>query len=184
MRTLISLLLVLAGAYSLYQFTVRSTLPKERATTIDYKSRPAVSDLGENYPVNALLAAGAIWGIGLGLFLAMTTAPQYQSTPQEGLYHKRRRGGAIARIFLLNTLLAGTFIDLAYCGVAYAGTSVSRYVGLFYGAAALQLALGVLLFIMAVCEKPKGKLSLVVGTLLYLTVLVTWILTYMWGKQG
>lgn len=188
MRTLISLILVLAGAYSLYQFTVRSTLPTERATTIDYKARPAVSDLGENYPVNALLATGAIWGIGLGLFLALTTAPRYQSAGEGGLYQKRRRGGAVARIFLLNAALAGTFIDLAYIGVAYGsagvGETVHRHVGIFFGAAAFQLGVGLLLLILALCEKPKGKLSLVLGILFYLTALATWILTYAWGKQG
>ncbi len=188
MRTLTSLLLILAGSYCLYQFTVRTTLPEERSKTIDYKARPAVSDLGENYPVNALLATGALWGILLGLFLALTTAPKFQPAGDGALYQKRRKGGAIARIFLLNAALAGTFIDLAYVGVAYTPSgpeeAVTRYVGLFFGVAALQLAIGLLLLILALCEKPKGKLSLILGILLYLTAVGTWILTYLWGKQG
>ena len=153
MRTLISLILVLLGTFSLYQFSVRTTLPQEINSTIDYKARPALSDLGANYPVNGLLAAGALWGIGLGLFLALSTAPKFQSAGEGGLYKKSRRPGAIARIFLLNGALAGTMIDLAYVGAVYAPASAeeaaTRYVGLFFGAAALQLAVGLLLFILA-----------------------------------
>ena len=96
MRTLISIILVLLGTFSLYQFSVRTTLPGEISSTIDYKARPPLSDLGANYPVNGLLAAGALWGIGLGLFLALSTAPKFQSAGEGGLYKKTRRRGAIA----------------------------------------------------------------------------------------
>ena len=185
MRTLISLLLVLAGTYSLYQFSLRTTPQAEQTSTVEYKARPALSDLGENYPINGLLAAGAFWGIGLGLFLALTTGPRFYSAGEGGLYQKRRRGGAIARIFLLNAALAGTMIDLAYIGAVYApagaGESVQRHVGLFFGAAALQLGIGLLLLIMALFEKPKGKFSLFLGSLFYLMALGTWILTCVWG---
>ncbi len=158
MRTLTSLILVLLGTFCLYQFSVRTTLPQEISSTIDYKARPALSDLGANYPINGLLAAGALWGIGLGLFLALSTAPRFEGT-EGGLYRKTRRPGMVSRIFLLNGALAGTMIDLAYVGAVYApagaGESVTRYIGLFYGAAALQLAVGILLFILALCEKQK-----------------------------
>jgi hypothetical protein len=186
MRTLISLILVLLGTFSLYQFSVRTTLPQEINSTIDYKARPALSDLGANYPVNGLLAAGALWGIGLGLFLALSTAPKFQSAGEGGLYKKSRRPGAIARIFLLNGALAGTMIDLAYVGAVYApassGEAATQFVGLFFGAAALQLAVGLLLFILALCEKQKGKWSLFLGTLIYLAALASWIMTFVWGK--
>ena len=94
----------------------------------------------------------------------------------------------VSRIFLLNGALAGTMIDLAYVGAVYApagaGESVTRYIGLFYGAAALQLAVGILLFILALCEKQKGKWSLSLGSIIYIAALASWIMTYLWGNQG
>ena len=153
MKRIAGAVLMIAGAVFLYLFVARAMYAARGMMGSGFDANLPLQALGHEYPTDALLFLGAIWGFILGLGLVLI--------PEEAA-----RGGRIARVMLLNALFL-----LSSLFVAYIGGKVKADAGLVavFGVVALaQSALGFFLMIFALFEKPKGVASLLLGLPLYL----------------
>jgi hypothetical protein len=114
--------------------------------------------LGHDYPRDAMLLLGALWGFLLGLGLIL---PPASPEGQPG-------GGKIALAMLLNALLLVSSLFVAYIGGKLGDPANMPTVALFGIIALVQGALGVILLILAIFEKPKGIVPLMLGVPVYL----------------
>ena len=126
--------------------------------------------LGHEYPADALLFLGALWGFVLGLGLILT--------PEEA-----SKGGRIARVMLLNGLLLLSSLFVAYIGGKTAGVDAG-VIAVFGMVALAQSALGFFLLIFALFEKPKGVASLLFGVPVYLLGVGTGLYTLLVPGRG
>lgn len=169
MRKLLGTLLVAAGAVSLFLFAVRGTADAAGLQVPVWKLPLAA--LGRSFPNDAGWLMGGLWGLGLGVsFLVLAGS---------------KPGGTVARIFLANALLILTMLAIGAIG-ARVVTDETRaefvpIIGIFFGTALLQIGAGLILFILAVFERPKGIASLLVGTAVYLSAAAVGVLSFLWG---
>lgn len=157
MKRIFGALLLLGGAFLLYVFTTRALFHGRESIGSAYNVMLPLSLIGADYPTGALLLAGAFWSMILGLWCVITG--------DEGA-SANLRGGRIARIMLVNALLL-----LSTLGVAYIGArdhKDSLLVAVFGLVALAQAAVGLLLLILSLFERPKGIASLIFGAAIYL----------------
>jgi len=171
MRRSLGTTLVLAGAVSLFFFAVRGTLDARGADLPTWKL--PFTSLGRDYPSDGGLLIAGIWGIGLGVgILGMAGS---------------RPGGTVARIFLANALLILTMLGLGAIGArAVTGDTRQEFVpliGVFFGTALLEIGAGLILFILALFERPRGTVSLMVGSAVYASAATLGVLAFLWGTQ-
>lgn len=146
-------ILMVAGGIFLYLFVGRAMYAARGMMGAGFDPNLPLAALGREYPTDALLFLGAVWGFLLGLGLILS--------PEEGF-----KGGRVARVMLLNALLLLSSLFVAYIG---GKTGADAGVVAVFGVVALaQSALGFFLMIFAMFEKPKGPASLLLGVPIYL----------------
>ncbi len=170
MKRVIGALLMLGGAASLYCFTARVMFHGRGSLGGAFTPGLPFSLVGMDYPADAMLLAGAAWGLILGLYNVLTGSEEIGRLLQ---------GGRIARLGLLNGLLLISTLAIACVGAQHGKDAVT--VAVFGIVAGLQVALGLLLLILAAFERPKGVVSLVVGGLVYAGGVVVGVLAFLGG---
>ena len=160
-------LLLFGGAVCLYFFVLRGA--GTEGPGIEPLWNLPLRALGAAWPRDTLLLLGAGWGIVGGWVLLLTAvgAPlaEYEfGTGRSASRHPRR--GAVSRLLLVHALLL-----LSTLGVVFVGARSGQpdgAVGLFFGVAALQIVLGLLLVVISVTERRKSVPALAAGILLWL----------------
>ena len=170
MKRIFGGLLMLAGAFSTYLFATRAMFNGRASLGTTYDPGLPLSFVGMDYPVDALLLAGALWGFILGLWFIVTGADE----AKEAL-----RGGRIARVMLLNGLLLLSTLAVAFLGAKHHQDSTT--VAAFGIVALAQAAFGLILLILSIFEKPKGIASLALGAVVYLGGVGVGVLAFLWG---
>jgi hypothetical protein len=187
MRRIIGTVFMLGGAACLYFFAAGGAF-QGREIQAPAPGLPFLS-LGRHYPVDAALLLGAFWGFLVGAFLVVTAQgdPKPAVPAASGSAASRyaattsRRGGTIGRFMLLNSLLLLSTLFVAYIG-GKAQQDVTA-VGVFGLTALVQMGLGVLLVILALFERPKGILSLILGIPIHLVGIAIGLLAFfVWGR--
>jgi len=162
---------MIAGAVSLYFFVSRAMFHGAGMLGQEYDPALPFRAMGKaDYPVNALLLLGAAWGFILGVWFVFTG--------DEGAA-RATRGGGVARLLLLNSLLLLSSLLVAFVGGRSGADSLT--VAVFGVVAAAQVLLGLILLVLAIFEKPKGVVSLLLGTAVWLGGAVLGVLTFLWG---
>jgi len=158
MKRLVGAVLMLLGAIFLYLFVARAMHAYREHLLPAFDPGAPLVALGQDYPRDALLLLGAVWGFLLGLGLVVPpAAPEGQTT-----------GGKIALAQLLNALLLVSALFVAFVGGKLNDPGKMPTVALFGIVALVQAGLGVILLIFAIFEKPKGIVPLMLGIPVYL----------------
>ena len=160
----------MAGGLSLFFFVSRGIHAGRSLLGTDHDPTLPFRALGKDYPADGLLLLGAFWGFILGLWFILTG--------DEGA-SRALKGGRVARLGLLNALLLLSSLVVGFVG-ARAGADPSA-VAVFGLLALAQVALGLILLILAFMEKPKGFVSLAVGGLAWLGGAAAGVLVFLWG---
>src|SRR5947209_17057424 len=103
MKRFFGALFMIAGAIFLYLFVARAMHAARGTISAALDPSMPFHALGHEYPMDALLFLGAVWGFLLGLGLVLS--------PAEGA-----QGGRVARVMLLNALLLVSSLFVAYVG--------------------------------------------------------------------
>lgn len=167
-------LLTLVGAFCLYQFTARALFHGRELLGSGYDGGVAFQALGRNYPADILFLLGAGWAFFLGLWLIFTGTD---------LPSASRGGGRVSKAMLLNALLLVSTLIVLYVGAKTAGTSPGMMT-VFTAVALGQAAIGILLLVLSFMERPKGWISLGLGTIVYLAGLGGTAVAFLWGAGG
>lgn len=170
MKRILGGVIMLAGAFSLYVFATRAMFHGRASIGSTYELGLPLIFVGMDYPTDALLLAGALWGFILGLWFIITGADE----AGEALH-----GGRIARIMLLNGLLLLSTLAVAWIGARHQKDATT--VAVFGLVALAQAAFGLLLLILSLFEKPKGIASLAFGAIVYLGGVSVGVLAFLWG---
>lgn len=150
-----------AGALGLYLFALHARVAQ--GTVLDPLA--PVRGLGSRYPGDVLFFLGGLWGLGLGFALIV-------SGPSRG-------GGAVAWAHLVNALLLISTLFAAWIGSS-AGRD-ARGVAAFGAAALAQIAVGLILLVLSLFERPKRVVPLVLGTAGFLAGGALGVLALLWG---
>jgi hypothetical protein len=186
MRRIIGAVLMLGGAACLYFFAVGGVF-QGREIQAPAAGMPFLS-LGRQYPADAVLLLGAFWGFLIGIFLVVTAWERSAVPAAAGSAASRyaaattgRKGGTIGLFMLLNGLLLLSTLFVAYIG-GKARQDVMA-VGVFGLIALVQMGLGILLVILALFERPKGVLALILGIPIHLVGIAVGLLAFfVWGR--
>ena len=170
MKRIFGGLLMLAGAFSLYVFVTRAMFHGRGSIGSTYDLSLPLSFVGLDYPTDALLLLGALWGFILGLWFVGTGADDAVQA---------LRGGRIARVMLLNGLLLFSTLLVAFLGAKHHADATT--VAVFGLVALAQAALGLILLILSLFERPKGIASLAFGALIYIGGVGVGVLAFLWG---
>jgi hypothetical protein len=170
MKRIFGGVLMLAGAFSLYAFATRAMFNGRASLGSSVELGLPLMFVGMDYPTDALLLAGALWGNILGLWFIVTGADE----AKEAL-----RGGRISRVMLVNGLLLLSTLAVAFIGAKHHKDATT--VAAFGIVALAQAAFGLILLILSVFEKPKGVASLALGLLVYLGGVGVGVLAFLWG---
>jgi hypothetical protein len=171
MKRLFGALLMLGGALSLYFFTSRVMFHGRASLGGDYSAKLPFSLVGMDYPYDALLLAGAWWGLLLGLYHTLTGSEEIG---------RLLKSGRVARIGLLNALLLVSSLLIAWVGARHGKDAVT--VAVFALVAAAQVVLGLILLVLSFLERPKGWVSLTLGGLVYAGGVTLAALAYLGGS--
>lgn len=170
MKRIFGGLLMLAGAFGLYVFTTRALHLGRAQIGPAYDVRLPFFLVGLDYPTGALILLGALWGFILGLWFIITGADEASTA---------LRGGRIARVMLLNGLLLVSTLGVAYIGARH--SQETTLVAVFGLVALAQAALGLVLLVLSIFERPKGIASLAFGAAIYLGGVGIGVLAFLWG---
>jgi hypothetical protein len=157
MKRIFGAVLMLAGAACGYLFATRAMYFGRESIGSAYDAMLPFTLVGVDFPTGALILAGALWGFILGFWFVITGADEDSGA---------LRGGRIARIMLLNGLLLISTLAIAFIGAKSGKDSTT--VAVFGIVALLQAALGLLLLVLSLFERPKGIASLIFGAAIYL----------------
>jgi hypothetical protein len=170
MKRIFGAVLMFAGASSLYLFTLRAAFFGRAALGEKLDIAFPIQQLGLDYPTDALLLMGALWGFLLGLWFIITGAEEAENA---------LRGGRVARVMLLNGLLLISTLGVAYVGAkAHANATTIAIFGLV---AAAQAVIGLILLILSLLERPKGIASLALGAVVTVGGVALGVLSFLWG---
>ncbi len=188
MKRIIGAILMVGGAACLFCFAAWGTLQGR-----DIQASPAAIpflSLGRRYPGDTVLLLGAFWGLLMGLALVVAGAPGASraghaaagsSAAARYAASAGRRGGVIARFMLLNGLLLLSTLLLAYIGGVNEHPEAAA-VGVFGLIAFAQMAVGIMLAILALFERPKGVIPLIVGIPIHIFGIALGLLAFfVWG---
>jgi hypothetical protein len=126
----------------------------------------AFKSLGANYPSDVGYLAWAAWLLGLGLYFIMTGDARSVVGTSRHYTGPEAPAGRVAKIHLLNGLLLVTSLFCAYIGAK--AKDPGPFVPVFAAVAAAQVAMGLILLVLSLFEKPKSVPALVLGTAVYL----------------
>lgn len=172
MKRIFGGLLMLGGALCLYLFATRAMFNGRASLGTTYDPGLPLRLVGMEFPTDALLMAGALWGFILGLWFIVTGADEAAGA---------LRGGRIARIMLLNGLLLLSTLAVAFVGAKHNQDATT--IAIFGLIALAQAALGLLLLILSLFEKPKGIASLALGAVIYLGGVGVGVIAFLWGGK-
>lgn len=170
MKRIFGGVLMLAGAFSLYAFATRAMFNGRASMGSTYELGLPLLFVGMDYPTDALLLAGAMWGFILGFWFILSGGDDTAGA---------LRGGRIARIMLMNGLLLLSTLAVAYFGARHQKDATT--VAVFGLVALVQAAFGLILLVLSLFERPKGIASLAFGAVVYLGGVGVGILTFLWG---
>jgi hypothetical protein len=154
MKRVIGALLMAGSAACSYLFAARILFHGRASLGGEFSAGLPFRLVGMDYPADALLLAGAGWGLVLGLYHVLTGTEDIARVLQ---------GGRVARLALLNGLLLVTTLAVACVGAKHGKEGAT--VAVFALTAAAQVVLGLVLLVLALAERPKGIVSLVLGGL-------------------
>jgi len=187
MKRIIGAILMLAGAVCLFFFAAGGAL-NGRGIQAPAGSLPFLS-LGLQYPLDAVLLVGAFWGFLIGVVLvAAPGGPRAAAPPAAGTAASRyaasstRKGGAIARFMLLNGLLLLSTLFITYIGGK--ARQDADVVGVFGLVALIQMGLGIILVILALFERPRGAIQLILGIPIHLFGIAVGLLAFFLLGRG
>jgi len=170
MKRIFGGVLMLLGAFCAYLFATRAMFYGRAELGTDYSPGLALRFVGMDYPTDALLLAGAAWGVLLGFWFIITGADEANQV---------LRGGRISRVMLFNGLLLLSSLGIAYFGAkAHKDPATVMVFGLV---AAVQAIVGVILLILSISEKPKGIASLAFGAVVTAGGIAVAVLAFLWG---
>ena len=170
MKRIFGGVLMMAGAFSLYLFATRAMFQGRASIGSTYEMGLPLIFVGMDYPTDALLLAGALWGFILGFWFIITGADEAASA---------LRGGRISRVMLLNGMLLISTLAVALIGAKHNKDATTVAV---FGLIALgQAALGLLLLVLSLFERPKGIASLALGAVVYLGGVGVGVMAFLWG---
>jgi hypothetical protein len=186
MKRVVGGFLMLAGTFCLYQFVAGGMYhAKDLFGPAPDNSLPFAS-LGKNYPADALYLASAFWCLLLGICMVLlgdsarpAAAPAGSGAAARYVAQGPSKGGKVARLMFLNSLLLATSLFVAYIGAK--AKQDTMIIAVFGVAAALQALLGLVLLLMALTERPKGPISLVLGLLVWLGGVGVGVLAFLKG---
>lgn len=175
---------MLAGAGCTYLFATSGMFHGRELFTSQFDRNLPFAVLGKNYPNDVLFLLGALWLLVIGFVWVVTdfgrtSVPVSASTGTARYYAAPRKGGRIARLMLLNALFLVSSLFVAYVG-ARSGQEDTK-VAIFATVALLQIAAGLVLLVLALFERPKGVLSLLLGAGVYLFGVAIGVLAFLWG---
>jgi hypothetical protein len=170
MKRIFGGVLMLAGAFSLYVFATRAMFQGRSSIGSTYELGLPLIFMGMDYPTDALLLAGALWGFILGFWFVLTGTDEAAQV---------LRGGRIARLMLLNGLLLLSTLAVAFLGAKHHKDATT--VAVFGLVALAQAACGLILLILSLFERPKGIASLAFGAVVYLGGVGVGVLAFLWG---
>jgi len=180
---------VLASVFFTYQFGIWGAFVAG-SDREPYAAAVPFRMLGQNYPFDvAMLACGA-WAMGLALYFILSPDANRNVLPAhvpatskwaQRLASQGSRSSPMAGMFLVNSLLLATMLFVAYIGARSPGDH-ARYVSIFGMVAGLQVALGLILLILALFEKPKGPVGLLLGGAVYVAGTAVSVLVFLWGQ--
>jgi hypothetical protein len=171
MKRILGAVLMLAGAFCLYLFATRAMFQGRASMGSTYDMGLPLLFVGMDYPTDALILAGALWGFILGAWFVITGATDAGDA---------LRGGRIARIMLLNGLLLLSTLAVAFIGAKHHKDATT--VAVFGLVALAQAAFGLILLILSLFERPKGIASLAFGAVIYLAGIGIVVLTFLNGR--
>jgi hypothetical protein len=189
MRRVIGSILAIVAGYLLYKFALWGAFLAPagawRGPSTPFRT------LGGNYPTDVAMLCAAAWAAGLGLYFILSpgrsaafVTPSHVPSTSRWAQRMAAQGGAstpMAATFLLNALLLATTLFVAFFGVKSAGDA-SRYIATFTLVAWAQVAVGLILMILALFEKPKGVVGLVLGGAVYLAGTALGVMVFLWGQ--
>jgi hypothetical protein len=186
MKRVVGALFLLAGAFGAYQFAASGMFHGRELLGGSLDRAVPFLALGKNYPVDALLAAAAAWALLIGCGLVITggasrpaPGPAATGASRFASAAPPRKGGRVACLMLLNALLLVTSLFVAYIGAKSKQDAAT--VAVFATTALLQVAVGVILLVLALFERPKGVLSLLLGTAVFLFGAGVGVVAFLWG---
>jgi hypothetical protein len=141
------------------------------------------SALGQSYPADALYMAGSFWCLLIGLMciLAPSKKAVTGSDPAARMQAAQAaKGGRISKLMFLNAFLLLSSLFVTYVGARVDHPEVA-IIYTFACVAAAQAALGLILLILSLLERPKGAFSLAVGTVVYLAGVGLTVLAFLMG---
>ncbi len=192
MRRVFGAIFFLVGAYCLYQFATWGALLAPAELKGLGREVPFHA-LGHNYPWDAVMLAAAAWGLGLGLYFIVSSGagggggvPSHvpaSSRWAQRMATQQAEGSwsPMASTFLLNALLLITALFAAYVGTRAPGDH-GRHVAIFALVAGLHTAVGLILLVLSLFEKPKGAIALVLGGAVYASGTAVAVLVFLWGQ--
>ena len=185
MRRIIGGLLLVVGAILLFVFGVQGTFYAQGASAPSFNL--PFSSLGAKYPGDVLMFLGAAWALLIGLvfvFIEPKKAPpptmgESAASRYAQLAGADKKGGFAAKTLLVTALLMASFLFAAFIGAKT--HQDTRLVGLFTGIALVQVVTGLFLLLLALLEKPKNAVALLLGSVLYLGGAAVGVLAFVQG---
>ncbi len=168
-------LLLLAGACSLYGFGARGMYHARTMQGPTFSPALPFDTLGRAYPADVLLLLGFAWAFALGLRLAFAGRP-----PADPAAAAPPKVGALGRLAMLNALLLLSSLLAAYTG-GKSGQNAA-VVAVFMLVAILQILAGAFLWLFAVRERPRGVYSMMVGSVAYVLGVAVAVLAFSGGN--
>ncbi len=159
MRKTAGLVLILGGLAMIYVFAAYGAAGGGAVSP----ARMPFSALGGNFPFDALMLVGGLWGLGLGAWMA-SSEPDPSWRP-------------MARFFLVNSLLLLTSLVAAVIGARF--KTAGAAFAIFAAVALLQIGTGLILGVLAALERPRGIVSLAVGGALYVAAAAVTLICFL-----
>lgn len=189
MRRAIGSLFVLTSVFFIYQFAIWGAWVAGEGSK-PYNSGVPFRMLGANYPFDVAMLVCAVWSMGIGLYFILSSEGRGGElpahVPKTSQWAQRLAAGdtqssPMAAVFLVNALLLLTTLFVAYMGVR-ASSPQERYVAIFSAVAGLEVAVGLILLILALFEKPKNVTGLMLGGAVYVAGTAASVLIFLWGQ--
>jgi hypothetical protein len=174
MRKVFGALLVLGAVAELFLFASWGSVHGSAESSSPWW---AFKSLGANYPADVGYLAWGAWLLGLGLYFILTEAA---STITTRTMRPAAVGGPVSKIFLMNALLLVTSLFCAFIGAK--SQDQGPFVPIFAIVAAAQVAVGLILLVLALFEKPKTVPALILGTAVYLAGSAGAVVVFLMGQ--
>ncbi len=176
MRKIIGCAFMLAGVAEAFLFTAWGTAHGAQAGQSPWW---AFGSLGANYPYDVGYLAFAAWFLGLGLYFVLTdVAPQ--TVGGKLAPRPEPRGGPVSKLFLVNAFLLATSLLCAYVGAK--ADVAGPFLAIFAIAAAAQVAVGLIMLVLAIFEKPKTIPAMILGMAAYLAGSAGAVVVFLFGQ--